>query len=172
MRTTVVAVALLLLVGCASSPRMLPRIGSAGPDAAVGLSARASTEALSGRARELVLHALSHVGAPYRFGGSSPETGFDCSGLVHYVYSRAAGLLLPRTTDGLSEIGVPVSVSELEPGDLVFFDTLRRPNSHVGIYLGDHRFVHAPATGGYVELVNLRARYWQSRFSGARRPAL
>jgi cell wall-associated NlpC family hydrolase len=128
-------------------------------------------EISSGRARELALHALSHIGVPYRYGGTSPETGFDCSGLVYYVYSRGAGVLLPRSTEALSEIGVPISVSELETGDLVFFDTLRKPYSHVGIYLGDQRFIHAPATGGRVELVDLRARYWQTRFTGARRPA-
>jgi cell wall-associated NlpC family hydrolase len=135
------------------------------------LSERAMSEISSGRARELALHALSHIGVPYRYGGNSPETGFDCSGLVYYVYSRGAGVVLPRSTEALSEIGAPVTVSELETGDLVFFDTLRKPYSHVGIYLGDQRFIHAPSTGGRVELVDLRARYWQTRFNGARRPA-
>jgi cell wall-associated NlpC family hydrolase len=121
------------------------------------------------RARELILYALATVGVPYRYGGSSPETGFDCSGLVQYVYSRGANRTLPRNTEALSLVGTPVTAEALAPGDLVFFDTLRRPYSHVGIYLGERRFIHAPATGGHVELVDLQHRYWQSRFNGARR---
>jgi cell wall-associated NlpC family hydrolase len=127
------------------------------------------TETTSARARELALHALSQVGIPYRYGGSSPDNGFDCSGLVQYVYNQGAGLALPRNTQAMSAIGAPVETGELAPGDLVFFDTMRRPYSHVGIYLGEYRFVHAPTTGGAVELVDMRDRYWQARFSGARR---
>jgi cell wall-associated NlpC family hydrolase len=168
MRTTTLALGLLVLAGCASPPR----IETTAPRAPVVLSERAMAEMSSARARELALHALSHIGVPYRYGGSSPDTGFDCSGLVNYVYSRSAGLVLPRTTEALSAVGAPVSHAELETGDLVFFDTLRKPYSHVGIYLGDQRFIHAPATGGQVELVDLRSRYWQTRFSGARRPQL
>jgi cell wall-associated NlpC family hydrolase len=169
------ALTALMLAGCASAPRMntrAPATEAPIPGAPVVLTDRAMGEISSGRARELALHALSYVGVPYRYGGTSPETGFDCSGLVHYVYSRGAGMVLPRTTEALSEIGAAIGVDELETGDLVFFDTLRKPYSHVGIYLGDQRFIHAPTTGGYVELVDLRTRYWQSRFSGARRPAL
>ena len=80
--------------------------------------------------------------------------------------------MLPRTTEAMSAIGTPVAIDELDTGDLVFFDTLRKPYSHVGIYLGDQRFIHAPTSGGQVELVDLRARYWHARFSGARRPAV
>jgi cell wall-associated NlpC family hydrolase len=164
----------LVLAGCASAPRMHTRAPATegAPRAPVELTERAMGEISSGRARELALHALSYIGVPYRYGGASPETGFDCSGLVHYVYSRGVGIALPRTTEALSEIGAPIAADELATGDLVFFDTLRKPYSHVGIYLGDQRFIHAPATGGQVELVDLRARYWQTRFSGARRPAL
>jgi cell wall-associated NlpC family hydrolase len=129
-------------------------------------------DAGNARFRELALHALSHVGVPYRFGGSSPETGFDCSGFVQYVYRRGAGLLLPRNTEALSAVGAPVAAGELEAGDLVFFDTLRKPYSHVGIYLGGERFIHAPATGGSVELVDMRSAYWRTRFNGARRITL
>ncbi len=169
------ALSVLVLGGCAAAPRLdarPPAREPGTPRAPVELTERAISEISSGRARELALHALSYIGVPYRYGGSSPETGFDCSGLVHYVYSRGAGMVLPRTTEALSEIGAPITVEELATGDLVFFDTLRKPYSHVGIYLGDQRFIHAPATGGYVELVDLRTRYWQNRFSGARRPAL
>jgi len=173
MRIAIVALAVLALAGCASAPRMSARLPTeSSPRAPVVLTERAMSEIGSGRARELALHALSYIGVPYRYGGSSPDMGFDCSGLVHYVYSRGAGVVLPRTTEALREIGTPIAAEALETGDLVFFDTLRKPYSHVGIYLGDQRFIHAPTSGGQVELVDLRARYWQSRFSGARRPAL
>ena len=120
-------------------------------------------------ARELAIQALGFLGIRYKYGGSSPLTGFDCSGLVRYVVGQAVGLALPRDTRSLSEVGARVSGDELQPGDLVFFNTMRKPYSHVGIYVGDRRFVHAPASGGTVELVNMSERYWQSRFDGARR---
>ena len=165
MRTILCAIAALFLTACAAPPTKV----SAPTRAKVALSQRAFDEIAQARARELALHALSHVGTPYRFGGNSPESGFDCSGLVQYVYGRGAGVALPRNTQSLSEVGAPVAADALEPGDLVFFDTLRRPYSHVGIYLGDYRFIHAPTTGGQVELVDLRDRYWQTRYNGARR---
>ena len=167
----VIAIAGVVLAGCASSPRTDRAVRPA-DDRAVALTERAIRERGPGRASELALRALSYVGIPYRYGGSSPDIGFDCSGLVYYVYSRGAGITLPRTTEAMSEIGTPVAIEELETGDLVFFDTLRKPYSHVGIYLGDQRFIHAPTSGGQVELVDLRARYWHTRFSGARRPLL
>lgn len=165
MKIIMLAVGSLILAGCAAPPAKY--VKSSRPS--VASIQRALSEAPSVRARELALHALSQVGIPYRFGGSSPDNGFDCSGLVQYVYNQGAGLALPRNTQAMSEIGAPVASGELEPGDLVFFDTLRRPYSHVGIYLGEHRFVHAPNTGGAVELVDMRERYWQTRFNGARR---
>ena len=119
--------------------------------------------------RELALQALGFLGIRYKFGGSSPATGFDCSGLVRYVAGQALGLVLPRDARGLSELGSKVSTAELQPGDLVFFNTMRKPYSHVGIYVGDRRFIHAPASGGAVELVSLNEHYWAARFSGARR---
>ena len=174
MRITIVVLAAVVLAGCASAPRMSARLPPTDPSprTPVVLTERAMDEIGGGRARELALHALSYIGVPYRYGGTSPDTGFDCSGLVHYVYSRGAGIVLPRTTEALSGVGTPIAPDELTTGDLVFFDTLRKPYSHVGIYLGDQRFIHAPTSGGQVELVDLRARYWQSRFNGARRPAL
>ena len=166
MKILIAVAAIAVLGGCATPPGKV-----SGPAARikVALSQRAFDEIATARTRELALHALSHIGVPYRFGGTSPEAGFDCSGLVQYVYDRGAGVVLPRNTQALSEVGAPVPVEALEPGDLVFFDTQRRPYSHVGIYLGDHRFIHAPTTGGQVELVDLRERYWQSRYNGARR---
>lgn len=122
-------------------------------------------------AQELVLRALSFVGVNYRRGGESPETGFDCSGLVRHVYREALGLSLPRTSHDISRVGETIQTDELKPGDLVFFNTLRRGFSHVGIYLGQHRFVHAPATGGEVRVEDMRQSYWTKRFNGARRIA-
>lgn len=165
MKIVMAALAVFILAGCAAPPAKHVKPSRPTPAAVQ----RALAEAPPTRARELALHALSHVGVPYRFGGSSPENGFDCSGLVQYVYNRGAGLALPRNTQAMSRVGTPVGAAELAPGDLVFFDTLRRPYSHVGIYLGDRRFIHAPASGGTVELVDMRERYWQTRFNGARR---
>ena len=163
MKTIVILLA-LVLAGCAAPPGKM-----AGPRTKIVLTERAFDEISTARTRELAFHALSHIGVPYRYGGASPDTGFDCSGLVQYVYAQGAGVALPRNTQRLSEVGAPVPTDALEPGDLVFFDTLRKPYSHVGIYLGDQRFIHAPTTGGHVELVDMRQRYWQSRYNGARR---
>jgi cell wall-associated NlpC family hydrolase len=163
MKTIVILFA-LVLAGCAAPPGKI-----AVPRTKVILTERAFDEISTARTRELAFHALSHIGVPYRYGGASPDTGFDCSGLVQYVYAQGAGVALPRNTQRLSEVGAPVPTDALEPGDLVFFDTLRKPYSHVGIYLGDQRFIHAPTTGGHVELVDMRQRYWQSRYNGARR---
>jgi len=118
---------------------------------------------------ELVLNAMAFLGIHYKYGGATPETGFDCSGLVNYVFRQAAGLALPREAQEISRVGEKVTREELQPGDLVFFNTLRRPFSHVGIYLGEHRFIHAPSRGGKVEIVDMSGHYWQRRYNGARR---
>lgn len=107
------------------------------------------------------------VGKPYRYGGSSPQ-GFDCSGLVHYSYSRA-GVKIPRDTPGLRQASRPVSVRHIQRGDLVFFNQEGKRASHVGIYLGNDEFVHAPSTGKHVHIVTLSESYWQRHFAGARR---
>jgi cell wall-associated NlpC family hydrolase len=115
-------------------------------------------------------HALLALGANYRYGGSSPETGFDCSGLVTHVFERAWGLILPRSALEQAAIGKPVRrLKELEPGDLVFYNTRNSPYSHVGIYVGDGRFVHAPRPGKRVRAESVDSPYWRSRFNGARR---
>lgn len=117
-----------------------------------------------------LIQALHTLGVKYRLGGRSPETGFDCSGLVTHVFERAWGLLLPPGTEALSKVGRPVrKLKELAPGDLVFYNTRNRPHSHVGIYLGDGRFVHAPRPGAYVRVESVDTPYWRERFDGARR---
>ncbi|HZO00475.1 MAG TPA: C40 family peptidase [Burkholderiales bacterium] len=114
-------------------------------------------------------HALQAIGVQYRYDGRSPETGFDCSGLVAHVFERAWGVLLPPRTGALRKVGKAVQAKELEPGDLVFYNTRNRPFSHVGIYLGDGRFLHAPRPGGYVRIESSETAYWRVRFNGARR---
>jgi cell wall-associated NlpC family hydrolase len=121
---------------------------------------------------EVALYALAQLGVPYAFGGASPDAGFDCSGLVQYVFRRTRNVELPRTTFELARLGQTVTPPALQPGDLVFFNTLRRDFSHVGIYLGEERFIHAPTTGGAVRIESLRADYWLRRFNGARRVAI
>ncbi|MBT0961449.1 C40 family peptidase [Denitromonas iodatirespirans] len=118
---------------------------------------------------ELIAQGLSFLDTPYRFGGTSRDTGIDCSGLVQQVFQRALGLDLPRTTQALSQLGERLKRTQLEAGDLVFFNTRRRAYSHVGIYLGDNRFLHAPSSGGKVRIEDLNTRYWNKRFNGGRR---
>ena len=120
---------------------------------------------------ELMFQVLTSLGIDYLNGGRSPSSGFDCSGLVAHVYLEAFGVRLPHNTLAQSRIGSTVEPAHLVPGDLVFFNTLNRPYSHVGIYLGDGRFVHAPKTGAQVRVEHIQTRYWVDRFNGARRIA-
>jgi cell wall-associated NlpC family hydrolase len=128
-------------------------------------SAQSASEAL---AADLVVRALALIDTPYRYGGRSPG-GFDCSGFVGHLFSESAGLVLPRRSEEMVRLGATVPRSELEVGDLVFFNTLGRRYSHVGLYVGDGRFVHAPARGGRVRIERLADRYWVARYNGARR---
>ncbi|NIF65306.1 2-oxoglutarate dehydrogenase complex dihydrolipoyllysine-residue succinyltransferase [Burkholderia sp. Cy-647] len=120
---------------------------------------------------EIPIQAMSLVGIPYRWGGNTPDSGFDCSGLVRYIVSRAANVSLPRTTAEMSTRGESIEPDEIAPGDLVFFNTTGRPHSHVGIYVGKLRFVNAPSTGGTVRLDYLTNPYWAKHFDGIRRVA-
>jgi cell wall-associated NlpC family hydrolase len=118
---------------------------------------------------ELAVYAISLAGTPYKYGGMSPETGFDCSGFVGHVFKQTLGESLPRSTEEISRIGVEQDEDRLLPGDLVFYNTLNRSNSHVGIYLGDGQFIHSPSTGKSVTVVNMNESYWRKRYNGARR---
>jgi cell wall-associated NlpC family hydrolase len=119
---------------------------------------------------DLFLYATSLIGTPYHTGGSSPETGLDCSGFVHHVFMQTIHADLPRSSADMSQQGEPVELSGLQPGDLVFFNTLKRPSSHVGIYLGENRFIHASSsTVGSVTISNLQDEYWSAHYDGARR---
>lgn len=121
------------------------------------------------RAGQLVSHAMQSLGVPYRLGGTSAESGFDCSGFVRAMYEQTVGLMLPRTAAEQAAATSRIDKADLKPGDLVFFNTLRRTNSHVGIYVGDGNFIHSPRTGSQVRVESMNISYWQKRFDGARR---
>ncbi len=120
-------------------------------------------------AQSVVVNALGLLGVPYRYGGNTAEQGLDCSGFVKLVFQQTTGLNLPRRAEEMSRLGSDVTDNELQPGDLVFYNTLRRANSHVGIYIGDGQFVHAPSSGGKVRTESMNTPYWQKRFEGAKR---
>lgn len=164
----------VFLAACSSAPQQVSR------------SASSSTTANASRTRppgfpnfvdhsigreEISIQAMGLVGIPYRWGGNTPDSGFDCSGLVKYVLARSASVNLPRTTAEMSERGQSVDPDEIAAGDLVFFNTTGRAHSHVGIYVGNLRFVNAPSTGGTVRLDYLTNPYWARRFDGIRRMA-
>ncbi len=120
--------------------------------------------------QEIPLYALSLIGTPYKYGGNHPETGMDCSGFVSHVYRQIAGLQLPRNSQEISRHGAALEPFELQPGDLVFFNTLGRPFSHVGVYLGESRFIHASSSQTRTVMVSdMNQPYWSRRFDGARR---
>lgn len=118
---------------------------------------------------ELVVSAMGFLGVPYRRGGNDAEGGFDCSGFVKAMYEQSVGLLLPRRAEQQAAATQRIDKTELQPGDLVFFNTLRRTFSHVGIYVGEGRFIHSPKPGAQVRVENMGGSYWASRFDGARR---
>lgn len=120
-------------------------------------------------ASDLTLKAMDMLGIRYKRGGTTPENGLDCSGFVRYVFMDALGAELPRTSREISKVGDPVKTKDLQPGDLVFYNTLRRGFSHVGIYLGDNKFIHSPSAGGQVRVESMDIAYWKKRFNGARR---
>lgn len=126
-------------------------------------------KSIANRTSELAMQAIGMLGINYKRGGNTPESGLDCSGLVDYVYKEAWGTILPRTSVELSKIGKIIKPQDLQAGDLVFFNTLRRGFSHVGIYLGEHKFIHSPASGGQVRIESMDINYWKKRFNGARR---
>ena len=117
----------------------------------------------------LAFYALSLSGTPYKYGGNSPDTGFDCSGFVGHVFRHTLGISLPRSAHEIIRLGQAIKINELRPGDLVFYNTLKRAFSHVGIYLGDDRFIHSPSKGGGIRVENMQEDYWRRHFNGARR---
>ncbi len=126
-------------------------------------------ERYTNSAQDLILKGLEMVGVSYRRGGTDPDAGLDCSGFVQLVFRESIGKILPRTSREMSEVGDRVDRQELKPGDLVFFNTMRRAFSHVGIYLGEGRFLHSPRPGGEVRVEDMGSSYWVKRYNGARR---
>jgi cell wall-associated NlpC family hydrolase len=125
-------------------------------------------------ASDLVMSAMNFLGVPYKWGGNTEESGFDCSGFTRHIFENSIGLVLPRRADEQAKIAglLKINRTELKPGDLVFFNTMRRTFSHVGIYVGDDKFIHAPRTGAEVRIEDMSESYWSRRFTGARRADL
>ncbi len=121
------------------------------------------------RMNSLAIYAMSLSDTPYQYGGNSRENGFDCSGFVQFVFQNALGLKLPRSSAEMSRAGTPLQSHQLKPGDLVFFNTTRSQFSHVGIFIGEHRFVHSPRSGKAITIASMNDGYWRARYNGARR---
>jgi hypothetical protein len=138
----------------------------------VGALGFGSTSAMADEtfSQKLLGRAMDLVGVKYRFGGTNPETGLDCSGYVQYVYKNAVGISLPRVASAQSKVGqAVVNKTDIKPGDMVFFNTRGAAASHVGIYAGDGKFIHSPRTGSNVRLDSMDNSYWKARYNGARR---
>lgn len=118
---------------------------------------------------DVAVYALSLTDTPYRYGGNTPSSGFDCSGFVRHVFQHTQGMSLPRTSHEISRLGEAQKTSRLQPGDLVFYNTQHHDYSHVGIYVGEGKFVHSPSSGGRVRVENMSEKYWVARYNGARR---
>lgn len=158
---------LFALAGCGTSPVSGPRIG--GEDVSVsGFEGSYFTLNHEAEAEEVVLYAYGLIGTGYRFGGRNPEAGLDCSGMVSYIVEQVSGKKLPHSAAKIAQTTRPIQRNSLQPGDLVFFNTLKRPHSHMGVYLGDGRFLHAPNSRGSVRIDSLGNRYWSRAFDGAR----
>lgn len=150
---------LALLVSCGGSP---PQRGTV-----TGRPAQHAPQSRD-KAGEVVIYALGLMEVDYRFGGKNPERGLDCSGMVSYIYRHALGIELPPNAARIAQIGREIETARLAPGDLVFFNTTGKPFSHVGIYLGDGRFIHAPSSNGKIKVSSLKADYYARRLEAAR----
>jgi cell wall-associated NlpC family hydrolase len=158
VRTGLALGSALALAGCGlltSSPPREPSFASQAP-------------AISPKAEDVVLFALGLIETGYRFGGKNPDAGLDCSGMVSYVFDKAANVKLSGSAADMAKKGRPVDIASLKPGDLVFFNTRNKPYSHVGIYIGDGRFVHAPSSGSKVRAESLKSGWFAARFEEAR----
>ncbi|MHB9118421.1 MAG: C40 family peptidase [Burkholderiales bacterium] len=149
--------AVLLVAGCGTAPSV--RHGSA------QFKLPAANPALG---REVVMYAFGLINTDYRFGGSNPESGLDCSGMVSYIFENAVGLKLPHNAAQIAELGRDIDMDDLQPGDLVFFNTEHRSFSHVGIYIGNNRFIHAPSSNGKIKISSLKNSYYAHHLEAAR----
>jgi cell wall-associated NlpC family hydrolase len=149
---------ILMLVVCAACTSSPPRTASSTPPRVGNASVN-----------DMTFYAMSLDGTPYQPGGGTPDEGFDCSGFVKHVFEHTLGIALPRTSLEMASMGYHVEPTELAPGDLVFFRTTSKNFSHVGIYLGESQFIHAPRVGSAIRIENLTVAYWRARYNGARR---
>ncbi len=155
-RIILLAATTLLLTACGSAPTK------------VGVGETVRSAAGREKANEVVLFSLGLINIDYRFGGKNPEAGMDCSGMVSYVFDQSANIKLQGSAADLAKRGHPVDIAYIQPGDLVFFNTLNRPYSHVGIYIGEGRFIHAPSSKGKVRIDSLAKGWFAQRFEEAR----
>ena len=133
------------------------------------LFASTVSSAVVDKTETLINNAMQLIGVRYRWGGDTPQSGLDCSGFVRYVFNDTFGFLLPRKSAQMSKVGLQIGKEELRPGDLVFFNTMRHAFSHVGIYVGDNKFIHAPSKGKAIRVDDMTKVYWEKRYNGARR---
>ncbi len=153
MKKTFLICVLVLLSACGSAPQR------SAPQASIA----------DDKMNDVVMYAISLADTPYRYGGATPQNGFDCSGYVGHVFRHTLGVALPRTSVEISRVGDPLDTDQLRPGDLVFYNTQRSAYSHVGIFIGEGKFVHAPKSGRRIRTEKMSEKYWVSRYNGARR---
>lgn len=137
--------------------------------ATVGDKVSEASSNVASKTSELVVNAMGFLGVPYRRGGTNAESGFDCSGFVRAMYEQTVGLILPRRANEQAAATQKIDRQDLQPGDLVFFNTMKHAFSHVGIYVGDGKFIHSPKPGAQVRVEDMGVSYWKARFDGARR---
>jgi cell wall-associated NlpC family hydrolase len=172
MRLTLLVISLLLAATAQAAPeRSGDDMDKFLADKGLMQKLEQARQSVNNRASELVLNAMGFLGVPYTFGGNTVETGFDCSGFVQAIYRQTVGLMLPRQAEQQAAATENIDKKDLQPGDLVFFNTMKRAFSHVGIYVGDHRFIHSPKSGAEVRVEDMNLSYWSRRFDGARRVA-
>jgi cell wall-associated NlpC family hydrolase len=166
--------ALFIVVGLFQAPVVLAQ-SAAEPEASNRITSVASqlastvTSSVVDGTESLINNAMQLIGVRYRWGGNTPQSGLDCSGFVRYVFNDTFGFLLPRKSAQMSQVGLEIRKDELRPGDLVFFNTMRHAFSHVGIYVGDNKFIHAPSRGKSIRVDDMTKAYWEKRYNGARR---
>ena len=169
MRTSLVCSALCMGAAPAMADEIEGLLVSKGLVERLGDQVSQAKDSVGDQASRLVMQAMGLLGVPYRYGGVSPDTGLDCSGLVRLVFEQSVGKVLPRRAAEQAQASVAIDSKDLRPGDLVFFNTMRRTFSHVGIYVGDGKFIHAPKPGASVRIEDMREAYWTKRYTGARR---
>lgn len=166
--------ALFVVIGSLQAPAVLAQSATE-PEASNRITSVASqlantvTTSVVDGTESLINNAMQLIGVRYRWGGNTPQSGLDCSGFVRYVFNDTFGFLLPRKSAQMSQVGLEVRKDELRPGDLVFFKTMRHAFSHVGIYVGDNKFIHAPSKGKSIRVDDMTKAYWEKRYNGARR---